>query len=314
MTETIAPAAGSTVKEQASALLAHAAGYASHRTIAMGLRSGLLEELGRGHPDELAERLDLDPFYVSVWCRSALSAGVRDRDGDRYRFAPPRGHPAAGPGLAGVRRRGLQRPGAAGDVRPLRGQPGLGGAAVVGRVQPRLDRGRGRDRHPVLHPAGPGSACGAGVGLVRLAQHFPACRVVGVDGDAHSIERATARVAEAGPAGCSWSAARSRTSRSTSRRPWSSTTSPCTSAATSTWSPGTCATPSSPRLVRDLRLPLPRHRRGPAQRPWPDHGRHPVSSRPRSTTSSCPAPTTTASSPATSSPTWARPASRRCAP
>jgi hypothetical protein len=39
MTETIAPAAGPTVKEQASALLAHAAGYASHRTIAMGLRS-----------------------------------------------------------------------------------------------------------------------------------------------------------------------------------------------------------------------------------------------------------------------------------
>ena len=38
------------------------------------------------------------------------------------------------------------------------------------------------------------SACGAGVGLVRLAQHFPACRVVGVDGDAYSIEQATARV------------------------------------------------------------------------------------------------------------------------
>jgi ubiquinone/menaquinone biosynthesis C-methylase UbiE len=42
------------------------------------------------------------------------------------------------------------------------------------------------------------SACGAGVGLVRLAEHFPACRVVGVDGDAHSIELARGQVAEAG--------------------------------------------------------------------------------------------------------------------
>jgi hypothetical protein len=42
MTDTLAPAAGPTVKEQGGALLAHAAGYASHRTIAIGLRSGLL--------------------------------------------------------------------------------------------------------------------------------------------------------------------------------------------------------------------------------------------------------------------------------
>src|SRR4029453_3871399 len=34
-----------TVQEQASAVLVHAAGYASHRTIAIGLRSGLLEAL-----------------------------------------------------------------------------------------------------------------------------------------------------------------------------------------------------------------------------------------------------------------------------
>jgi hypothetical protein len=92
MTETLTPATAPALKDQASALLAHAAGYASHRTIAIGLRSGLLEELGRdpagATADELAERLDLDPFYVSVWCRSALSAGVCDRDGDRFRFAP----------------------------------------------------------------------------------------------------------------------------------------------------------------------------------------------------------------------------------
>jgi SAM-dependent methyltransferase len=42
------------------------------------------------------------------------------------------------------------------------------------------------------------SACGAGVGLVRLAAHYPGSRLVGVDGDAHSIELAKARIAEAG--------------------------------------------------------------------------------------------------------------------
>jgi hypothetical protein len=63
-----------TVQEQASAVLAHAAGYASHRTIAIGLRSGLLKALAASEhatPEELAERMALDPFYVSVWCRSA---------------------------------------------------------------------------------------------------------------------------------------------------------------------------------------------------------------------------------------------------
>jgi len=41
-------------------------------------------------------------------------------------------------------------------------------------------------------------ACGAGVGLVRLAGHFPAGRLVGVDGDAHSIDLARARIERAG--------------------------------------------------------------------------------------------------------------------
>ena len=78
------------MQEQASVILAHAAGYASHRTVAIGLRSGLLQALATSEhatSDELAERLDLDPFYVSVWCRAAFAAGICDRDADRYRLA-----------------------------------------------------------------------------------------------------------------------------------------------------------------------------------------------------------------------------------
>jgi len=42
------------------------------------------------------------------------------------------------------------------------------------------------------------TACGAGAGVVRLAEQYPNCQIVGVDGDAHSIELARARVAAAG--------------------------------------------------------------------------------------------------------------------
>jgi SAM-dependent methyltransferase len=222
MTETLTPAAGPTIKEQGGALLAHAAGYASHRTIAIGLRSGLLEELGRAQagatPDELAERLDLDPFYVSVWCRAALSAGVCDRDGDRYRFAPhmatlllDRGSPAYAGGVFNVlqQREMLGRfeaslasgerlwwdecshdwvAGVAGTGTPFYSRLVPGGLGQVPGLAERLAAGG-----PIVD-----SACGAGVGVVRLAEHFPACRVVGVDGDAHSIEQARGRVAEAG--------------------------------------------------------------------------------------------------------------------
>ena len=82
-----------------------------------------------------------------------------------------------------------------------------------------MDLGGVRDGHAVLHPAGAGrarpscqvwrselekgcrivdTACGAGVGLARLAEHYPACEIVGVDGDQHSIDLARAGVADAG--------------------------------------------------------------------------------------------------------------------
>jgi SAM-dependent methyltransferase len=41
-------------------------------------------------------------------------------------------------------------------------------------------------------------ACGAGTGLVRLARTYPSCTVVGVDGDAYSVELARTRLAEEG--------------------------------------------------------------------------------------------------------------------
>jgi SAM-dependent methyltransferase len=222
MTETLASAAGPTVKEQGAALLAHAAGYASHRTIAIGLRSGLLAELGRvpagATPDDLAERLDLDPFYVSVWCRAAFAAGVCERDGDRHRLAP---HMAtllldtSSPAYAGGVFLVLEQHEMFGR---FEANLASGERLWWDETSPEwIDKvtGTGTPFYTRLVPGGveqvPGladrlagggvivdSACGTGVGLVRLAQHFPASPVVGVDGDAHSIEQARRRVEDAG--------------------------------------------------------------------------------------------------------------------
>ena len=42
------------------------------------------------------------------------------------------------------------------------------------------------------------TACGTGAGLIRLASTYPACDVVGVDGDQHSVDSARRRIADAG--------------------------------------------------------------------------------------------------------------------
>ena len=222
MTDTLAPAAGPTVKEQGGALLAHAAGYASHRTIAIGLRSGLLAELDRASdgatPGQLAERLGMDAFYVSVWCRAAFAAGVCKRAGDGYRLAPhmatlllDRSSPAYAGGVFTVLEQhemfGRFEASLASGERMWWADTSpdwIANVSVTGTpFYTRLVPG-GLQQVPGLNErlADGGvivdSACGAGVGLVRLAAHYPASRLVGVDGDDHSIDLARARTAEAG--------------------------------------------------------------------------------------------------------------------
>ena len=209
--------------DQAPVLLSQVAGFVGFRTIAIGLRSGLVAALADAptglSADELADELDLDPFYVAVWCRGALAAGVCDQDaGTRYRLAP---HIA-------TLLLDIDSPAHVGGVFDVLGQP-----EVFDRFEASLASGErmwwdetsphwiagvagtGRPFYTRLVPGGlaqvPGladrlavggrivdTACGAGVGLVRLAAHFPAAEVVGVDGDAHSLELAARRIADAG--------------------------------------------------------------------------------------------------------------------
>lgn len=223
MSTTPTPSAAPTLAEQAPVLQAHLAGYVGHQTVAIGLRSGLLAALAEAPPegatpDDLAERLDFDPLYVAVWCRAAYGAGVCDRDGERYRLAPhmatlllDAASPAYVGGVYGVLEQhemfGRFEEQLASGERFWWDQTSPEWIATVARTgtpfYTRLIPG-GLDRVPGLGErlaAGcriVDSACGAGVGVSRLAESYPNCQVVGVDGDEHSVRLASKRVAEAG--------------------------------------------------------------------------------------------------------------------
>ena len=212
-----------TVEEQAGGvLLPLAAGFVGHRAVAIGLRQGLLEVLAgepRGmSPEQLAAARDFDPFYVAVWCRAAHAAGVLERSDDRYRLA------------AHMETLLLDRrsPALAGPMFTLLEQP-----EMFEWFEDNLDSGdrtwwdeasaefidnvadSGRPFYVRLVPDGlrriPGleerlsqpcrildTACGEGIGAIRLARTYPAATVVGADGDAHSLDVARRHAEDAG--------------------------------------------------------------------------------------------------------------------
>jgi SAM-dependent methyltransferase len=223
-----------TIQEQAPRLLAHVAGYVGHRTVALGLRLGLITALAEAAApvtsDQLAEQLDLDPFYVAVWCRGALAAGLCelvegasgvpvDMEG-AYRLAPHMGSLLLD----------ITHPAYLGGVFTVMEQH-----EVFDRFEASLPSGKrlwwdgcspewiagvactGTPFYTRLAPAGldkiPGlperldvgcrvldTACGSGAGVAHLAQVYPACEIVGIDGDRHSLGKAGERLTGAGVA------------------------------------------------------------------------------------------------------------------
>jgi SAM-dependent methyltransferase len=213
-----------TIQDQAPILLSSAAGFVGHRTIAIGLRSGLIETLAE-QPDglnaeALADRLGLDAFYTGVWCRAALATGLTTRDGDRHKLAPhmatlllDTGSPAYVGGLFLVFEQPelfdrFERVLPTGDrlwwddcsAEWIAGVAGTGTPFNTRLIPGGLDRVPGLTERLKAGGRIVDTACGAGVGLVRLAEHYPSCDVVGIDGDAHSIELAGHRIREAGVA------------------------------------------------------------------------------------------------------------------
>ncbi len=209
--------------DQAGKLLPQVAGYVGVRTIAMGLRLGLIATIA-GHPggltpEALAAATHLDPFYVGVWCRGACAADVLDMEDDgAYRLAP---HMATlllnhrSPAYIGAMFAVMVQPeifDRFADRLPtgerlcwdqcspdwIQAVSGTGGAfynrlipAGLGRIPGLPERLSAGARVLEL-------ACGAGVGLVKLARAYPSCTLVGLDGDIYSLEVATENLRQAG--------------------------------------------------------------------------------------------------------------------
>lgn len=221
---TSAPQETVTPQEQAGRLLTQVAGHMGVRTIETGLASGLVARLADtpgSSADDLAEALGLDDFYVAVWCRAAFAAGVLERDGGGFRLATHL------PTLL----LDTTSPAYVGGLFPLVLQPEMFdrfAATLASGERMWWDEtspewiagvgGTGRPFYTRLVPGGlaqvPGlaaeleagcrvvdTACGSGIGLVRLARTYPACELVGVDGDAHSVEQARVLLAGSGVTG-----------------------------------------------------------------------------------------------------------------
>ena len=216
---TIQAPEGPSIKDQAGTVLGHIAGYAGARTIGIGLASGLIEILA-AHPDgltpkALASEVTADAFYVGVWCRAGLANDLLERAGDDgYRLAPhmatvllDRGSPAYVGGTLVV----LGQPEVfdrfAASLHTgerlwwdqcgpafIDGVSGTGGAFYVRLIPGGLSQVPGLVEHLASGGAVLDAACGAGVGLVRLAETYPDARIVGADGDAYSLTLAAERL------------------------------------------------------------------------------------------------------------------------
>lgn len=215
--------AGPTPQQQAGVLLGHVAGYIAHRALDIGLRSGLIASLA-ARPgttaEDLADALGLDDFYVGVWCRAAFSASVVERRGRGYVLAPH----------MDTLLLDTSSPAHVGGLFPLVQQPEMfdlfsnnlasGERMWWADTSPDWIAGvadTGQTFYTRLVPGGlaqvPGladrlaagcrvvdAACGSGVGVRRLAETYPRCAVIGVDGDAHSLDRARHLVTDPGVA------------------------------------------------------------------------------------------------------------------
>ncbi|OGO49478.1 MAG: hypothetical protein A2148_05495 [Chloroflexi bacterium RBG_16_68_14] len=199
------------------------AGYVGVRTMDIGLRLGLFEAIAKHErgitPEALAKKKGVDPFYTQVWCRAAYASEVLELTGDgTYRLAPHMdkllldhdfpGYVGALPGIVlqpeMFDRFAEHLPSGqriwwdqcspdwirmvSGTARPFYTRVIPGGLSRIPGLSDRL-----ADGARVLD-----LACGAGVGLLKLAQAFPNCSLVGVDGDAYSLELVAERLKQEG--------------------------------------------------------------------------------------------------------------------
>ena len=211
------------VQQQAGKILTQFAGYVGVKTMEIGLRSGLLEEIAR-HPqgitaDDLAKQKGFDLLYTSVWCRSAYATEVLDLgDNQIYTLAPhmetlllnqdspgylgglptvftqPEMFDVLAQNLASGERTWWDKTGP-GWIQGISGT----GRAFYNRLIPGgLSQVAGLADKLANGASVADLACGVGIGLVKLAASYPNCSIVGVDGDAYSIKEARERLKNEG--------------------------------------------------------------------------------------------------------------------
>lgn len=221
MTTTVTPATEVPLPQQAGTVLTHLAGYMATRITQMGLQSGLLRGIATtpgARPGDLADAYEMDEFFVSVWCRGAFGAGLLERAGAGYRLAPhmdtlllDETSPAFAGGMFGV----VSQPEMFGrfadnlhtgerfwwdDTSPdwIAGVAGTGRPFYTRLVPGGLARVPGLEEVLTSGARVVDTACGAGLGVLRLATTYSSATVIGVDGDPHSITRAQYAVEQAG--------------------------------------------------------------------------------------------------------------------
>lgn len=211
------------IKQQTGKLLNHVAGYVGLRTIELGLRHGLLAEAHK-HPDgitvdALAEKTGLDPFYVTVWVRSAYGAEVLELNGDSsYKLAPHMEKLLLNedfPGHVGGVFKVMLQPeffdkfsknlatgerlwwnecspdfiqAVSATGMPFYNRMIPGGMEKVPGLKEKLEKGAS-----VLE-----LCVGTGRGLAKLVRQYPNCTFTGQDGDAHSLGLTAQRLKDLG--------------------------------------------------------------------------------------------------------------------
>lgn len=209
------------IKAAAGKVASHLGGYAAVWTIDLGVRSGLFRALQNQSAGltsrELAGRIQGDDLYVDVWCRNAYAAELLELRDARYVLPPAvatvlldRDHPAYAAGttmvftglrdvFAGLRERMKTGERIWWDTAPREFVDMVAESSrpfysrLISFIEQREELRKALEGGGTLLEVG----VGYGSGLLRIAQRFPAARVVGTDGDEHSLAQAQKAFADA---------------------------------------------------------------------------------------------------------------------
>lgn len=211
-----------TLADQVSRLYDLIAGYHATHLLEIARELGVWDALARepGSTSEaLATRLETQPFYTDVLCRTAFAFGLLERDGTGWRMAPHfnqiLGDPTSSFYLARAARMhmllgedyvGYARHFREGTTKPYQAHgPGfMDEVAAALETLPRIFLDLVLPRLPSLHRRLEDGArvldvgCGGGWAVVQIAERFPKSHVVGIDIEPHSVELTRNLIAERG--------------------------------------------------------------------------------------------------------------------